>query len=63
MAKKIATTGKIKEVKMGEKGTSIKLGDLKFTTGQGERLGDWAADGEELKITIEPKQEKLPGIE
>jgi len=62
MAKKIATKGKIKEVKMGPKGTSVKLGDLKFTTGQGEKLGDLAADGEEVKVTIEPVQENLPGV-
>ena len=60
MGKKIATTGKIKGVKMGEKGRSLSLSNLKFTTGQGERLGDMAADGEDIKITIEPIQEKFP---
>ncbi len=61
MAKKIATTGTIKEVKITAGKRSISLGDLKFTTGQVEKLGDLADQKEKVKITIEQVEERLPG--
>ena len=61
--KKISTKGVIKEVSVKAGGVVVKLGDLKFTTGQAEALGDLAWDKEPVIISIEPAEEKLPGME
>ena len=64
MAKtKIATKAVIKEVKAKAGGSDIKFGSLKFTSGQFDKLSDMAQEKTEVTLTIEPVQEKLPGME
>ena len=61
MAKKIKSKAVVKKVVMTDKGPSVSFGNFEFTTGQAEQLGDLAKSKEEVLITIEPTQDKLPG--
>ena len=61
--KKIASTTTIKEVTGKSNGVQVKFGRFDFTSGQAEKLMDLAKEKEEVKVTIEQTQEKLPGME
>jgi len=70
MAKKIITVKtKIKEVTLmaGKKGKAgklkVKFDNLEFPRGQIETVKKWLDDKEEICVSIEPDQEKLPGVE
>lgn len=42
---------------------SLGLGDVKLSEDQRNKLDDMIDDIEKVKLTIEPIQEKLPGME
>ncbi|NIS54466.1 MAG: hypothetical protein GWN94_25800 [Phycisphaerae bacterium] len=59
--KKIASHTVIKEVTGKAGGKVVKFGKMDLTSGQAEILMDMAEDKEEVKVTIERVQEKIPG--
>ena len=61
--KKIASKTVIKEVTGKANGKLVKFGKMDLTSGQAEKLMDLAEDKEEVKVTIEQIQEKLPGMD
>lgn len=68
MAKKIAAKVKIKEatLKPSEIGSgfiSVKFDGPEFSRSQEESITKWMDGKEELLLTLEPTQKKLPGTE
>ena len=60
-SKKIASTTTIKEVTGKANGVQVKFGRFDFTSGQAEKLMDLAKGKEEVRVTIEQTQQRLPG--
>lgn len=66
MAKKIAAKAKIKEVtlkpsELGSGFISVKFDGLEFSRSQEKEITTWMDGKEELLVTLEPVQKKLPG--
>ena len=59
--KKIASKTLIKEVTGKPNGVQVKFGKFDLISGQAEKLMDIAKDKEEVIVTIEQAQERLPG--
>jgi hypothetical protein len=59
----IQTTAKIEKCEIVKKGNTIKVSNLKLTSGQVETMADIVNDGGQVLITIEAVQQKLPGMD
>jgi hypothetical protein len=59
----IETTAKIEKCEIKKGSNTIKMKDFKLTAGQIEQMADVVNDGGQIKITIEPLQGNLPGID
>lgn len=60
---KVDTTVKGYSKKKGPGCFSIKVGDVKLTENQRNKLDSLIDDAARIKLTIEPVQENLPGLE
>jgi len=60
---KIAATTTIRSYERTDEGLNVKFRNLKFSSGIQDTLDQFVVTKEQVKVTIEATQERLPGIE